>query len=212
MEGGALRRVAKALRRHAGPQARRTRPLHLLFQKPHRKRPVHFPSVAVGFQSIIIFLTLCTRHRKPLLANNEAARLIIEPWRAANFWRVGRYVIMPNYIHLFCAPNTVPAQLPRAESRIGKITLREHGRVVPRSRFGNASIGIGSCAGPNPMERSGTTWRTIRCATARRTQCAGVARPMSMEGGALRRLTKAVRLSRGSRGSQELAPPFAINR
>ena len=47
---------------------------------------------------------------KPLLANNEAARLIIEPWRAANFWRVGRYVIMPNYIHLFCAPNTVPAQ------------------------------------------------------------------------------------------------------
>ncbi len=146
MEGGALRRVAKALRRHAGPQARRTRPLHLLFQKPHRKRPAHFPSVAVGFQSIIIFLTLCTRHRKPLLANNEAARLIIESWRAANFWRVGRYVIMPNYIHLFCAPNTVPAQLPRAESRIGKITLREHGRVVPRSRFGNASIGIGSCA------------------------------------------------------------------
>src|SRR5437867_13194005 len=58
------------------------------FRGPHRKRPAHFPSVTVGFRSIIIFLTVCTRHRKPLLANDEAAQLILESWRAANFWRV----------------------------------------------------------------------------------------------------------------------------
>ena len=75
-------------------------------RRPHRKRPVHFPTV----KSIIIFLTVCTRQRKPLLANDEAARLIIEAWQAANFWRVGRYVIMPDHIHLFCAPNTFPPQ------------------------------------------------------------------------------------------------------
>jgi len=45
-----------------------------------------------------------------LLANDTAARLIIEPWEAANFWCVGRYVIMPDHIHLFCEPNTFPAQ------------------------------------------------------------------------------------------------------
>jgi putative transposase len=78
-------------------------------QKPRRKRPAHFPTVTVGFQSIIIFLTVCTRLRKSLLANDEAAQLIVASWRAAAFWRVGRYVIMPDHIHLFCAPNTVPA-------------------------------------------------------------------------------------------------------
>src|SRR6266571_4548941 len=88
MEGGAPRRQAIA----------------------RRKRPAHFPTITVGFRSTIIFLTVCTRCRKPLLANDEAARLIADSWRVANFWRVGRYVIMPDHIHLFCAPNTFPAQ------------------------------------------------------------------------------------------------------
>ena len=79
-------------------------------QKPRRKRPAHFPAVTVGFQSIIVFLTVCTRLRKALLANDQAEQLIIESWQAANFWRVGRYVIMPDHIHLFCAPNLFPPQ------------------------------------------------------------------------------------------------------
>jgi putative transposase len=87
-------------------QGSRSSPLH----EPRRKRPAHFPSVAVGFQSTIIFLTMCTRQRKPLLANDEAAQLIMESWQAANFWRVGRYVIMPDHVHLFCRPNTFPPQ------------------------------------------------------------------------------------------------------
>jgi REP element-mobilizing transposase RayT len=45
-----------------------------------------------------------------LLANDAAARLIVEAWTAANFWLVGRYVILPDHIHLFCAPNTSPEQ------------------------------------------------------------------------------------------------------
>ena len=78
-------------------------------EAPQRKRPAHFPTVTVGSRSIIIFLTVCTRNRKPLLANVEAAELIVESWQLASFWRVGRYVIMPDHIHLFCAPNTFPA-------------------------------------------------------------------------------------------------------
>ena len=53
-------------------------------QKPHRKRPAHFPTVTIGFKSIIIFLTVCTRRRKLLLANDETARLIIESWQAGD--------------------------------------------------------------------------------------------------------------------------------
>jgi len=93
---------------HVDPSSQRS-PLHPSVQRPHRKRPAHFPTVEVGFQSIIIFLTVCTRQRRSLLANARAARLIIESWQAATFWRVGRYVIMPDHIHLFCAPNSFPA-------------------------------------------------------------------------------------------------------
>src|SRR5437867_7117342 len=35
-------------------------------------------------------------------------KIIAEPWQPANFWRVGRYVILLDNVHLFCAPNTIP--------------------------------------------------------------------------------------------------------
>jgi hypothetical protein len=60
-------------------------------QLPSRKTPAHFPTVESGFRSVIIFLTVCTHQRKPLLANAEAAQLIINAWRVADFWCVGRY-------------------------------------------------------------------------------------------------------------------------
>ena len=87
-------------------EARGSSPLHSDLDQPRRKRPSHFPTVESGFRSIIIFLTVCTKRRRPLLANNEAASLLLEAWMAAEFWRVGRYVILPDHIHLFCAPNT----------------------------------------------------------------------------------------------------------
>src|SRR5205807_5313244 len=79
-------------------------------QRRTRKAPAHFPPIETDFRSVIIYLTICVRRKRPLLANDEAARLIVEAWEAATFWCVGRYVIMPDHIHLFCAPNTFPAQ------------------------------------------------------------------------------------------------------
>jgi REP element-mobilizing transposase RayT len=73
-----------------------------------RKAPAHFSILEHGFRSNIIYLTICTKDRKPILANDEAADSVIHAWRSANFWLVGRYVIMPDHIHLFCAPNTFP--------------------------------------------------------------------------------------------------------
>ena len=79
-------------------------------QTDGRKKPAHFPTVESGFRVIVIFLTVCTHRRRRLLANKEAVERIINAWEAADFWRVGRYVIMPDHIHLFCAPNTFPPQ------------------------------------------------------------------------------------------------------
>ena len=77
---------------------------------PNRKRPAHFTTVESGSRSMIIFLTVCTKERRALLANDHGARLLLEAWKAATFWIVGRYVILPDHLHLFCAPNTFPSQ------------------------------------------------------------------------------------------------------
>jgi len=48
------------------------------------------------------------RQRRPLLANDAAARAILNAWQKANYWIVGRYVLMPDHLHLFCSPATFP--------------------------------------------------------------------------------------------------------
>ena len=85
-------------------RARGRSPLH----RQQRKTPAHFVPVESGSRSIIIYLTICVSRRRPLLANENAMRLILDAWQAAKFWIVGRFVIMPDHIHLFCAPNTFP--------------------------------------------------------------------------------------------------------
>jgi len=55
----------------------------------------------------IYFVTTCTRHRKPVLARDDVAKVLIDEWRAAHDrhgWAVGRYVIMPDHVHFFCRP------------------------------------------------------------------------------------------------------------
>jgi putative transposase len=60
--------------------------------------------VEIRNRSRIIFLTACVRDRRPLLARSEIHRLLVATWRSANDWMVGRYILMPDHLHLFCAP------------------------------------------------------------------------------------------------------------
>jgi putative transposase len=71
---------------------------------PQRKYPVHTPVNADGNKPPIVFVTVCAAHRRPILAVPGAARILREAWERAGHWRVGRYVIMPDHLHLFCAP------------------------------------------------------------------------------------------------------------
>ena len=63
--------------------------------------------VWIGFS--IYYVTTCTRNRKSVRTNDEAARILVEEWRAAHMrhsWAVGRYVIMPDHVHFFCRGET----------------------------------------------------------------------------------------------------------
>jgi len=75
---------------------------------PDRKHPAHWPTADRSNRTIIVFLTICTKDRRPLLATAEKHRLLLEAWRSADRWIVGRYIIMPDHLHLFCAPGSYP--------------------------------------------------------------------------------------------------------
>jgi putative transposase len=76
---------------------------------PNRARPAHHPVIETAGRSSLVFLTVCATARKRIFAHEEVHRLLIHAWVEADAWRVGRYVIMPDHLHLFCAPSTKDA-------------------------------------------------------------------------------------------------------
>ena len=69
-----------------------------------RKSPIHFDGTGDSRRMPIQFLTVCTKDRRKILACEDAHRALLDAWASADAWLVGRYVIMPDHIHLFCAP------------------------------------------------------------------------------------------------------------
>lgn len=72
-----------------------------------RKHPVHLPPGEKHNRSIIIYVTACTTKRRKILASPQVHAAIVNSWREACTWLVGRYVVMPDHIHFFCAPDGV---------------------------------------------------------------------------------------------------------
>ena len=67
---------------------------------PNRKHPVH-GVFANSNQPPIVLLTVCTKNRVPWLANDLVQQLLEDVWREADLWLAGRYVIMPDHLHVF---------------------------------------------------------------------------------------------------------------
>ena len=76
---------------------------------PERRHPSH-KSVLVprDSQAIILFVTLSTNNRQPVLANKAVEDCFLSAWSRAGIWMVGRYVIMPDHVHFFCSPTSWP--------------------------------------------------------------------------------------------------------
>jgi len=68
-----------------------------------RKRPTHGVLVSLRHPTIVL-VTVCTKNREPWLANEKVHRLLRDIWTEATGWLVGRYVLMPDHLHLFAAP------------------------------------------------------------------------------------------------------------
>ena len=61
----------------------------------------------------IVFLTVCTLHREATLAQQIYHDAVVQAWTQANAWFVGAYVIMPDHVHLFCAPRNEEIAIER---------------------------------------------------------------------------------------------------
>jgi REP element-mobilizing transposase RayT len=71
-----------------------------------RQQPARGVHIYAG-QPTIVFLTLCAEDRKPWLANPAAHECLRAAWQSAGAWLVGYYLLMPDHVHLFCAPYDV---------------------------------------------------------------------------------------------------------
>ena len=71
--------------------------------EPGRKNPA--PGVHIySDQPTFVFLTVNTLKKNAWLANAVAHGVLRETWRNAKAWLVSDYLLMPDHLHLFCAP------------------------------------------------------------------------------------------------------------
>lgn len=73
-------------------------------EREQKAKPPRLPSVFQDYAAPVFFVTFCTRDRRTLLANrlvHEAFSEYAERGAAEFDVAVGRYVIMPDHIHLF---------------------------------------------------------------------------------------------------------------
>ena len=117
-------------------------PRAALPQLPQRRHPSRNSVMThLDNRAIMLYVTVVTGKRNAILADKAVQDCIVAAWKAAADWLVGRYVIMPDHIHFFCAPATYPppdfhrwmkqwkAQVSRSFP-IGLRAGRAHGRVA----------------------------------------------------------------------------------
>jgi REP element-mobilizing transposase RayT len=86
----------------------------------------------------VFFITTCTADRRAELANDRMHDICREVWTNATArygWVVGRYVLMPDHAHFFCAPQQSQASLQlfvgKWKEWTAKYAHRRHGLAVP---------------------------------------------------------------------------------
>src|ERR1019366_7309603 len=88
----------------------------------------------VWLESPVYFVTVCAHERRRILSNANAVRILIDEWRVANErhgWLVGRYVIMPDHVHFFCAAEHNAKTLPEFVRLWKQWTTKRMNEVEP---------------------------------------------------------------------------------
>ena len=66
-----------------------------------RHSPIHLAPLDLPDLNTIVFLTVCSKGRQPVLAKPSVHEIMRDAWREADRWRIGNYIILPDHVHLF---------------------------------------------------------------------------------------------------------------
>jgi REP element-mobilizing transposase RayT len=80
--------------------------MHSSQRNPGRQSLPHLAPLEFPNQSIIQYVTVCVARRREILARPEIVQLLVDSWKQADHWLVGRYVVMPDHLHLLTANHT----------------------------------------------------------------------------------------------------------
>jgi putative transposase len=83
------------------------------FREPGRHTPAKGVHVALNGPNWV-FLTVCTEKRGQWLAQLSVQRTLHDIWQnTATAWLVSDYLLMPDHLHLFCAPHDLKFTIER---------------------------------------------------------------------------------------------------
>ena len=77
---------------------------------PQRQRPAHLPNIARFNQPVIVSVTVCAKQRRAVLASERVLAALKDAWSEAGQYSVGRFMLMPDHVHLFCSPAVAQAE------------------------------------------------------------------------------------------------------
>ena len=99
--------------------------------RPKRARPSRNELLEIKERAIILFVTVAAKDRAWVFLGERVHQALVAAWHEADFWRVGRYVIMPDHIHFFCAPGSYPPSGLRPWVKYWKRLVTQSG-TIPR--------------------------------------------------------------------------------
>jgi REP element-mobilizing transposase RayT len=104
---------------------------------PQRIRPDRGVAIKEHLPTLV-FVTICTKGRKPWLATDENHQLLRTIWTEATYWKIGPYVILPNHLHFFAWPGRLHADIDDWTQYWKSIFTKRLGR--PNCRWQRASF------------------------------------------------------------------------
>lgn len=128
---------------------------------PGRRSLPHHPPLERDNQSILIYVTVNVKSRRRLLAREDAIKAVLDAWNEGNHWLVGRYAIMPDHIHFFCAP-VVRTTTLKQWMQFWQSTATRHWPRDNENQSGRRISSIDNCVPAKATVRNGITCGRIR--------------------------------------------------
>jgi hypothetical protein len=128
---------------------------------PGRHTPAHGVKLSLAGPTIVL-LTVNTKDRVPWLAQAVVHDSLREIWHETDAWLVGDYVLMPDHLHLFCAPRDLAFTLERWLA-YWKSRFSAAGMWTSRGRGSGRAFTTG-CAMHGSIRKNGRMCGRIPCA------------------------------------------------